>query len=137
MEAQELLARLALEDNNNAKAVEEANKALAHRRRTPSQAKAILATIDWLADKKETAWDPHDARGYETAGHFFMLNRRYEEAIAVLPQGHRARPELVQRALAAGHQPHAPGPGRGSLQQLETCWDNGFQDKRHQELADA
>ena len=35
--------------------------------------------MDWLADKKDSPWDPHDARGYETAAHFFMLNRRYPE----------------------------------------------------------
>ena len=54
VEAQELLARLALEDNNNSKATEEADKALAI---DPNSvhAMAILATIDWLADKKETA----------------------------------------------------------------------------------
>ena len=59
MEAQELLARLALEDNNNAKATEEAKKALAIDANSVG-GKAILATIDWLADKKETPWDPHD-----------------------------------------------------------------------------
>src|SRR5258708_39095793 len=65
LEPQELLARLALEDNNNTKAAEEARKALAI---DPNavQGKAILATIDWLADKKEPQGDPHDARG---AGH--------------------------------------------------------------------
>ena len=59
------------------------------------QGKAILATIDWLDDKKETAWDPHTAKGYETVGHFFVINRRYEEGIAVLPQGDRARPAAL------------------------------------------
>ena len=115
VEAQELLARLALEDNNNAKATEEAKKALAI---DPNSVggKAILATIDWLADKKETQWDPHTAPGYEIAGHFFTLNRRYEEGIAYLPQGHRAGPAVVQRARRSRHQPDAPGPGRGGLQ---------------------
>ncbi len=42
--------------------------------------------MDWLADKKDSTWDPHDARGYETAAHFFMLNRRYPESIELLPQ---------------------------------------------------
>ena len=50
MEAQELLARLALEDNDPAKAAEEADKALDM---SPQrvEAMAILATIDWLDDK--------------------------------------------------------------------------------------
>ena len=71
VEAQELLARIALEDNDNPKATEEAKKALAMDPNS-EQGKAILATIDWLADKKETAWDPHTAKGYETVGHFFV-----------------------------------------------------------------
>jgi len=76
VEAQELLARMALEDNNNAKAIEEAHKALAIDPNSV-QVKAILATIDWLADKKETPWDPHTGKGYETIAYFFVINRRY------------------------------------------------------------
>src|SRR6185436_565913 len=61
VEAQELLAKIALEDNNNAKATEEAKKALALDPNS-QQAKAILATIDWLADKKDTPWTPTTAK---------------------------------------------------------------------------
>ena len=77
------------------------------------QGRAILAVIDWLADKKETPWDPHDARGYETAGHFFMINRRYEEAIEYFRKAIDLDPTFGQRALPARHQPDAPGPQRG------------------------
>src|ERR1700691_1606130 len=80
LEAQELLARLALEDNNPAKAAEEAHKAL-DMSANATQAKAILATIDWLNDKPSTPWDPHDGAAYETAARIFVLNRRYEEGI--------------------------------------------------------
>ncbi len=49
-EARELIARVALEDNNEEKAVAEANKAVAM---SPEalDAMAILATVDWLNDK--------------------------------------------------------------------------------------
>ena len=127
VEAQELLARLALEDNDTAKAAEEANKALAIDAKSV-EGRAILATIDWLADKKDTACDPHAARGYETAGPLLRPQPPLRRRHSVLPQGHRARSATVQRALAAGHQPHAPGPGRRGLPQLETCYNNGFQD---------
>jgi len=60
LEAQELLARLALEDNDTAKAVEEANKALAIDANSVG-GRAILAAIDWLAGKQDTAFDPHAA----------------------------------------------------------------------------
>ena len=53
VEAQELLARLALEDSDPAKAAVEAHKAL-DMSANAAQAKAILATIDWLNDKPDT-----------------------------------------------------------------------------------
>jgi cellulose synthase operon protein C len=127
LEAQELMARLALEDNNNDKASLEAKKALALDANSV-QAKAILATMDWLADKKDTPWDPHDARGYETAGHFFTLNRRYTEAIefyrkalALDPQLFTARSQMAINQMRLGQDQEA-------YQELKLCWDNGFQD---------
>ena len=127
LEAQELLARIALEDNNNRKATEEANKALALEPRSV-EGKAILATIDLLADKKDTSWDPHSARGYETIGHFFVLNRRYEEgiqyyrkALELDPQLYTARSELGINLMRLGQDVEA-------FKQLETCYNSGFQD---------
>jgi cellulose synthase operon protein C len=127
VEAQELMARLALEDNNDEKAAAEAKKAIALDAQSV-QAKAILATMDWLADKKETQWDPHDARGYETAGHFFTLNRRYAEAIefyqkalALDPQLFTARSQMAINLMRLGQDQEA-------YAQLKLCWDNGFQD---------
>ena len=126
-EAQELLARLALEDNNNAKAAEEAKKALAIDPNSV-QGKAILASIDLLADKKDTTWDPHDARGYETIAHFFFLNRRYDEAIqydrkavALDPQLYTARSDLGLNLMRMGQSEEA-------FKELKECYDNGFQD---------
>jgi tetratricopeptide (TPR) repeat protein len=127
VEAQELLARMALEDNDNPKATEEAKKALAMDPKS-EQGKAILATIDWLADKKETAWDPHTAKGYETVGHFFVMNRRYEEgiqyyrkAIALDPQLYSARSQLGVNLMRLGQDEEA-------YKQLELCFNNDFQD---------
>src|SRR5690348_12568448 len=55
VEAQELLARLALEEDDPQKAAAEADKALAI---SPEalDAMAIHATVDWLANKKDTSW---------------------------------------------------------------------------------
>jgi len=128
VEAQELLARLALEDNNNAKATEEANKALALDANSV-QAKAILASIDWLADKKETAFDPHDARGYETVARFFTLNRRYEEAIQYYRKAIDMDSQLYTARSQLGINLMRLGQDQEAYQQLKTCWDNGFQDK--------
>jgi tetratricopeptide (TPR) repeat protein len=125
VEAQELLARLALEDNNNAKATEEAKKALEIDGNSV-QGKAILATIDWLADKKETPWDPKAAAGYETAGHFFTLNRRYEEGIAYLRKAVEMDPTLYTARADLGINLMRLGRDQEGFQHLETCYKNNF-----------
>ena len=127
VEAQELLARLALEDNNPGKAGGEAHKALAIDANSV-QAKAILATIDWLADRKETSWDPHTARGYETVGHFFVMNRRYEEGIQYLRKAIELDPQLYSARSQLGINLMRQGQEEEAYKQLETCFTNGFQD---------
>ena len=98
VEAQELLAKLALEDNNEQKAIEEADKAL---KISPEalDAMAVRLAIDLLHDKKDSEWEGRRstasirfmARPGHCAGHILVLNRRYEEGIALLPQGARTR----------------------------------------------
>jgi tetratricopeptide (TPR) repeat protein len=127
VEAQELLARVALEDNNNSRATEEAKKALAMDANS-DQGKAILATIDWLADKKETAWDPHTAKGYETVGHFFVLNRRYEEGIQYYRKAIELDPQLYSARSQLGINLMRLGQNDEAYQQLKTCYDNDYQD---------
>ncbi|MBS1858175.1 MAG: tetratricopeptide repeat protein [Acidobacteria bacterium] len=123
-DAEALLARLALEDNDNAKAADEAKKALAI---DPNSVggKSVLATIDLLADRK-TESDPKDARGYYTIGHFFVLNRRYEEGIGYLrkaleldPQLHRARSELGVNLMRLGEIDEA-------ARQLESLYNQKY-----------
>ncbi len=127
VEAQELLARLALEDDNREKAAEEAHRALALDPQSV-EARAILASIDWLEDKKDSPWDPHAARGYQTAGHFFMLNRRYAEsvayyrkAIALDPSLYAAQSQLAINLMRLGQDQEAQAL-------LKDCWDHDFQD---------
>ena len=125
LEAQELLARLALEDSDNAKATEEAKKAIAM---DPNSigGKAVLATIDLLADKKATEWDPHAAQGYYTIGHFFVLNRRYEEGIQYLRKAIELDPKLNQARSELGINLMRLGQNDEAYKQLETCFNNGF-----------
>ena len=127
VEAQELLARLALEDDDKGKAEAEAERALALDANSV-QAKAILATMDWLADKKESPWDPHAAKGYETAGHFFMLNRRYEESVAFYRKAIGLDPQLDSARSQLGVNLMRLGRDEEAYEQLKTAWDNGFRD---------
>ena len=127
LEAQELLARLALEDNNDAKAVAEAKKALAINPNAPV-AKGILAAIDYLNGKKESSWEAQDARGYETIGYFFVMNRRYEEgieyfrkAIALDPTLYTAHAELGLNLMRLSQPDEA-------VKELAIAFTNGRQD---------
>jgi tetratricopeptide (TPR) repeat protein len=126
-EAQELIARVALEDNDPPKAAEEAGKALAIDANS-QQGKAILATIDLLADKPETAWDPHTAKGYETIGYFFVTNRRYEEGIGYFRKAIELDPELYSVRAKLGVNLMRLGLNDEAYKQLETCYNNHFQD---------
>ena len=63
----------------------------------------------WLNDKTDTPWidrilkiNPIYGEAYSIAGHFFVINRRYDEGIAHLPQG-------------AGAQSRTYGPARAEL----------------------
>ena len=127
VEAQELLARLALEDDDKPKAEAAAKHAL-ELDANSVQAKAILATLDWLADKKDSSWDPHAAKGYETAGHFFMLNRRYEDSVAFYRKAIGLDPRLDSARSQLGVNLMRLGRDEEAYQQLKTAWDDGFQD---------
>lgn len=127
LEAQELLARLALEDNNDSKAATEARKALAIDSNAVV-AKAILASIDWLNGKTETSWDPHAALGYSTAAHFFMLNRRYEEGIQYYRKALELDPELWKARSELGINLMRLGQTDEAMQQLADCFHHGQQD---------
>lgn len=134
-EAQELLARLALEDNNPAKAIEEADKAL---KISPQalDAMAIRATIDWLADKTDTPWigrilaiDPKYGEAYEIAGHFFVLNRRYEEGIELYRKALELKPDLWSARSQLGINLMRLGIDQEAKEQLEKSFNNGHTDK--------
>jgi tetratricopeptide (TPR) repeat protein len=127
VEAQELMARLALEDDNRQQAAVEAHRALALNANSAA-AKAVLATIDWLADKPESQWDPHDARGYELAAHFFILNRRYEGAIRLYREALALDPTLYSALSQLGVTLMRLGHGEEAFRDLETCYNNNFKD---------
>jgi len=124
-DAQALLARLALEDNDNAKAAEEAHKTLAMDANNV-QAKAVLASLDLLGDKGETSWDPHDARGYETIAHFFVVNRRYEDGIAYYRKAVALDPALDRARTQLGVNLMRMGQDEEAHQQLEISYKNGY-----------
>jgi tetratricopeptide (TPR) repeat protein len=125
--AQELLARLALEDNDPVRAAEEAHKAL-QMSATSTQAKAILATVDWLNDKSGEEWDPHTGAGYETAARIFVLNRRYEEGIRLFRRAIAAQPDLWSARSQLGINLMRLGDEKEARAELEMCYENDYKD---------
>ena len=127
LEAQELLARLALEDNDPAKAAGEAHKALEMSAKS-TQAKAILATIDWLNDKPDTPWDPHDGAGYETAARILVLNRRYEDGIQLFRKAIALEPDLWSARSQLGVNLMRLGREAEARAELEMCYQAHYRD---------
>jgi tetratricopeptide (TPR) repeat protein len=133
VEAQELLARVALEDGNFEKAAAEANKALDISSEA-LDAMSILATIDWLGDKQTSPWidkilkiNPVYGQAYETAGHFFVINRRYDEGIKAYRKAIELKPDLWTARSELGVNLMRLGKDGEARQQLEECWSNGYQ----------
>ncbi|MBC8165050.1 MAG: tetratricopeptide repeat protein [Bryobacteraceae bacterium] len=136
VEAQELLARLALEDSNPVKAAEEADKAL---KMSPEaiDAMAIHASIDLLANKPATAWfqkiaavNPVYGKAYETAGDFLVLNRRYDEGIASFRKALELDPDLQTARSSLGVNLMRLGIEKEAREQLTTAYDAGYKNDR-------
>jgi tetratricopeptide (TPR) repeat protein len=132
-QAEEVLARVALEDNNEAKAAEDAKKAVDM---SPEalDAMAILATIDWLNDKKETPWlakilkvNPAYGELYDIAGHYFVINRRYEEGIKLYRKALELDPQLQKARSALGLNLMRLGREDEARALLEQAWNAGYQ----------
>jgi cellulose synthase operon protein C len=132
VEAQELLASMALEDNNPEKAAAEADKAL---KLDPESldAMAIHQTIDWLEEKKTTNWmdrvlkiNPNYGEAYALAGHFFVINRRYAEGIAYYRKALELDPEHQAARAQLGVNLMRLGEEKEAREQLEKVYNEGY-----------
>lgn len=133
VEAQELLAQLAVEDNNLPRAKEEAEKALKISEEALG-AMAVLASIDLLQDRPETPWfgriakiNPAYGEGYALAGHFLVLNRRYEEGIASYRKSLELNPDLDEAREQMGINLMRLGFETEAQEQLQKVYDRGYQ----------
>lgn len=131
-EANELLARIALEDNHPEKAVEEAKKALDISGEA-LDALSIMATVDWLDDKPGKEWidrvfkiNPTYAEAYATAGHFFVINRRYDEGIQYYRKALEIKPDLWSARAELGVNLMRFGQNAEARQDLEACFNANY-----------
>jgi tetratricopeptide (TPR) repeat protein len=132
-EAQEVIARVHLEDSDPKKAAEAAHKALEIYPEA-LDAMAVLGTIDLLADKKDSSWmtsvlkiNPHYGEAYAIAGHFFIINRRYEEGIVQYRKALELDPGLNETRSDLGVNLMRLGLEDEARKHLEQVYNAGYQ----------
>ena len=133
-QAHEFLAYLALEDSNAKLATDEAQKALAL---SPEalDGMSVLASIDWLNGNSKSPWmdriaaiNPVYGEAYATGAHFFVINYRYEEAIALYRKALDLNPSLWPARSQLGVNLMRLGFESEARQQLERCYEAHFRD---------
>jgi cellulose synthase operon protein C len=134
-EAHELMALLQLEDNDQAKAFEEADTAL---KISPEalDAMAVHAAIEIINDRPPDAWlekiraiNPVYGEGYKLIGDELVLNRRYEDGIAYYRKALDADPQLWSARSQLGINLMRLGQEDEPRKQLELCYENGYRNE--------
>ena len=132
-EADELIARVQLEDGSAPKAAEAARKALEIYPEA-LDAMALLGTIDLLDDKTNTPWmakalaiNPGYGNVYAVAAHFFIITRRYDEGIALYRKALALDPSLNGARSDMGVNLMRLGQDAEARQQLEQVYNAGYQ----------
>ena len=110
---------------------------------------AIHATVDWLSDKADkpqiqNAWmdqilkiNPVYGEAYSTAGHFFVINRRYPEGIMFYRKALELNPRLWEARAELGVNLMRLGQGGEARQQLEQCYNAQLQELRNGQFSSA
>src|SRR5580704_13540672 len=134
-EAHELMAGLLLEDNDEAKAFNEADEAL---KISPEalDAMAIHAAIEILNDRSPDAWfekihttNPIYGEGYALVADQLVLNRRYVDGIAYYRKALDADPRLWSARSQLGINLMRLGQEDEPRKQLELCYNNGYRNE--------
>ncbi|HMD47729.1 MAG TPA: hypothetical protein VKG79_01470, partial [Bryobacteraceae bacterium] len=128
----EQLAFLALEDSDEDTAAKQADLALAISGEA-LDAMAIHAAIDFLHDKNDTPWigrilkiNPAYGEAYSTAGHFYVINRRYDEGILAYRKAIELNPRLWEARAQLGVNLMRLGEDAEARQQLEECYNANY-----------
>jgi len=128
-EAREMLARFALEEYNEKRALEEIDKALAISAEA-LDALMLRATIEWLNDRDGKQWidrlekiNPNYGEGYSMAAGILVINRRYEEAIELYRKALAKTPELLSAKAELGVNLMRLGEEAEARKLLEECYE--------------
>jgi cellulose synthase operon protein C len=135
VEAHELLANLALEDSDTAKAGQEADAAL---QISPDalDAMAVHAAIDVLADRSPDVWfekirkvNPGYGKADAIVAHHLELNYRYDDAVVYYRKAIELDPQLWSAHSALGVALMRLGQVDEPVKQLEMSYDNGYRNE--------
>jgi tetratricopeptide (TPR) repeat protein len=130
--AHQLLANLALEDNQPELAAKEADAALALDAQS-LDAMAIRAVIELLADRPAEEWwgrmhavNPIYGQGYAIAANHLILNRRYQDGVAMYRKALELSPKLWPARSELGINLMRLGQDEEARQQLTQCYQGGY-----------
>ena len=134
VDAHELMASLALENDDTKQAIEQADQSLAI---APDAlaAMAIHAAVELNADRSPDAWlakitqvNPGYGQGYAIVAHNLEMHYRYEDAIAYYRKAIEADPHLWSARSQLGINLMRMGKEDEPRQQLQMCYDNNYRD---------
>jgi tetratricopeptide (TPR) repeat protein len=133
-EVHELMAELALENDDRDAANAEADKAIALEA-DALDALATHAAIELLADRPPDAWlarittvNPRYGKGYAQVAHQLELHYRYEDAVTYYRKAVDLTPHLWSAHSALGIELMRLGKEDEPRQQLELSYNNGYRD---------
>jgi len=133
-EAHELMATLALENDDPDTAATEADKAIALQPDS-LDAMATHAAIELLADRSPDAWfaritaiNPHYGEGHAQVAHQLELHYRYDDAVVYYRKAIEATPTLWAAHSALGIELMRLGKDTEPRKELALSYDNGYRD---------
>ncbi len=129
VEAHTLLASLALEEEDVKKAEEHLERALAIKKGSPLEAYALRAAIDRLSGRDQSPWtekalayNPMYGEIYSIPAHFFVIRRRYQEAVNLYRKAVETDPELSAAHAELGVNLWRLGDEAGARRHLEAAY---------------
>jgi len=132
--AHELMANLALENDEKDLAIAEADKALALDK-DAMDAMAIHAAVELLADRSPDAWfakitavNPGYGEAFARVAHQLEMHYRYEDAVPYYRRAVKADPRLWAAHSALGIDLMRMGKEDEPLAELELSYNNGHRD---------
>jgi cellulose synthase operon protein C len=133
-EAHELLADVALANDDRNLAAAEADKAIALEN-DALDAMAIHAALELIADRSPDAWfaklqaiNPHYGEAYARVAHHLELHYRYEDAVLYYRKAIEIDPRLWAAHSALGIDLMRLGKQAEPFKELQLSYDNGYRD---------